>query len=49
MDDHPHFYWEQKGLLTDAPKDNLKISQLPDAPNGSEITKVDVVIRLREK
>jgi len=19
MDDHPHFYWEQKGLLTDAP------------------------------
>jgi Fur family iron response transcriptional regulator len=49
MDDHPHFYWEQKGLLTDAPKNSLQISQLPDAPNGSEITKVDVVIRLREK
>ena len=49
MSDHPHFYWEQKGLLTDAPKNSLQISQLPDAPNGSEITKVDVVIRLREK
>jgi Fur family iron response transcriptional regulator len=49
MDDHPHFYWEQTGLLTDAPKDNLKIYQLPEAPSGAEITKVDVVIRLRDK
>jgi Fur family iron response transcriptional regulator len=46
-DDHPHFYWEGDGRLTDAPKESLKIASLPDAPAGTEIAKVDVVIRLR--
>ncbi|MCV6584507.1 MAG: transcriptional repressor [Marinibacterium sp.] len=45
--DHPHFYWEDDGKLTDAPMDQLVISQLPDAPDGAEIASVDVVIRLR--
>ena len=48
-DDHPHFYWEDEGALTDAPADKLEIRQLPDAPDGTEIAKVDVVIRLRRK
>ncbi|MGB1208486.1 MAG: iron response transcriptional regulator IrrA, partial [Paracoccaceae bacterium] len=30
--DHPHFYWEDDGTLTDAPADQLVISGLPDAP-----------------
>ncbi|MBT8410054.1 MAG: transcriptional repressor [Alphaproteobacteria bacterium] len=47
MDDHPHFYWEDSATLTDAPAQQLKISQLPEAPEGAEISKVDVVIRLR--
>lgn len=46
-DDHPHFYWEDDGSLTDAPADQLEIRQIPDAPDGTEIAKVDVVIRLR--
>jgi Fur family iron response transcriptional regulator len=45
--DHPHFYWEDEARLTDAPSDQLVISQLPDAPDGAEIASVDVVIRLR--
>lgn len=45
--DHPHFYWEDEAKLTDAPSDQLVISQLPDAPEGAEIASVDVVIRLR--
>ncbi len=45
--DHPHFYWEDDGKLTDAPSDQLVISNLPDAPDGAEIASVDVVIRLR--
>jgi len=45
--DHPHFYWEDDDILTDAPSDQLVISQLPDAPDGAEIASVDVVIRLR--
>jgi Fur family iron response transcriptional regulator len=47
MDNHPHFYWEDSGALTDAPTDQIEISRLPQAPAGTEIAKVDVVIRLR--
>ena len=47
--DHPHFYWEDEGRLTDAPTEQLVITQIPDAPDGAEIASVDVVIRLRRK
>jgi Fur family iron response transcriptional regulator len=47
MDDHPHFYWEDSAELTDAPADQLQFTRLPDAPAGTEIAKIDVVIRLR--
>lgn len=47
MDEHPHFYWEDLHRLTDAPKDQLQISGLPDAPPGMQIARVEVVIRLR--
>ncbi len=46
-DDHPHFFWEDKQELTDAPSDELEIARLPDAPEGAQIARVDVVIRLR--
>jgi Fur family iron response transcriptional regulator len=46
-DDHPHFYWEDTGELTDAPAEDLEIARLPQAPEGAEVAKVDVVIRLR--
>jgi Fur family iron response transcriptional regulator len=49
MDDHPHFFWEEERKLTDAPVDQLEIRRLPDLPEGAEISKVDVVIRLRHK
>ncbi|MEY8883345.1 iron response transcriptional regulator IrrA [Donghicola sp. XS_ASV15] len=47
--DHPHFYWEDEARLTDAPAEDLEIISLPNAPDGMEIAKVDVVIRLRRK
>lgn len=47
LDDHPHFYWEDSAELTDAPKEQLEITRLPSAPSGTEIARVDVVIRLR--
>lgn len=47
LDDHPHFYWEDTAELSDAPKDELEIARLPRAPDGTEIAKIDVVIRLR--
>ncbi len=45
--DHPHFFWEEDGALSDAPADELVITSLPNVPEGAEIAKVDVVIRLR--
>lgn len=45
--DHPHFYWEDEARLSDAPADQLIITQIPEAPEGAEIASVDVVIRLR--
>lgn len=47
MTDHPHFYWEDSAMLSDAPASELQISQLPMAPEGAEIASVDVIIRLR--
>ena len=47
LDDHPHFYWEDTAELTDAPKDELEITRLPIAPGGTEVARVDVVIRLK--
>jgi len=46
-DDHPHFYWEDDGSLSDAPVDAVKFANVPEAPEGAEISRVDVVIRVR--
>ena len=47
--DHPHCFWEDEARLTDAPAEELEIKRLPEVPEGAEIAKVDVVIRLRRK
>lgn len=49
VSDHPHFYWEDSSDLVDAPAKELRITSLPQVPAGAEISKVDVVIRLRRK
>lgn len=46
-DDHCHYYWEDEGRVTDAPADAVKFKHLPEPPEGAEISKIDVVIRLR--
>ena len=48
MDDHPHFYWEDSAELSDAPSDELELTRVPRAPEGAEVTRVDVVIRVRK-
>ena len=47
VDDHPHYYYEDENRLTDAPADAIALARMPDAPPGTEIAKIDVVIRLR--
>jgi Fur family transcriptional regulator, iron response regulator len=49
LDDHPHFFIEDEQRLTDAPVDELEIARLPGVPDGFELSRVDVVIRLRRK
>ncbi len=45
--EHPHFFWEDTGTLTDAATERMHITNMPAAPEGAEIASVDVVIRLR--
>lgn len=49
VDDHPHYYWEEDGRLTDAPNDAVRLAGEPVAPQGAEVSRVDMVIRLRRK
>lgn len=48
-DHHPHYYWEDDGYLTDAPATAIQIEGLPTPPENTEISRVDVVIRLRRR
>ena len=47
LDDHAHYYWEDDGRVTDAPADAIRLAAPPQLPEGSELARVDVVIRLR--
>jgi len=48
IDEHPHYYWEATGKLTDAPKKVINFACEPDTPEGTTISRIDVVIRLHE-
>ena len=45
--DHHHFYLEGEDRLIDIPGRDVRIDGLPKAPNGTEILRVDVVVRLK--
>jgi Fur family transcriptional regulator, iron response regulator len=49
VDDHPHYFWEDDGRLSDAPNDAVRLVGTPVAPEGAEVSRVDVVIRLRRR
>lgn len=44
---HHHFFDEESGTLTDIPDDDVEISRLPPPPEGAEIDRVEVIVRLR--
>ena len=46
---HHHFYVECDGRLIDIPGEGIAVSGLPTVPEGSEVERVDVTIRLRPK
>ena len=46
---HHHFYYVDSGDLVDIPASSLQIGTLPDLPPETEVEKVEVVIRLRQR
>jgi Fur family iron response transcriptional regulator len=47
--DHHHFFVEGDETLMDVPDAGITVSDLPEPPEGMEIARVDVVVRLRRK
>ncbi len=43
---HFHFYHEEDGALIDMPADALLVENLPQAPEGTKITQIDVTVRI---
>lgn len=47
--DHHHFYIEAENRIVDVPASQIEVTDLPVAPDGMEIARVDVIVRLRKK
>jgi len=45
--DHHHFFCETTGELRDIPGHHLSVSGLPEPPSGTEIRRVDIIVRVR--
>jgi len=45
--DHHHFYHEGTGRLQDIPGAELNVAELPEPPRGTSVTRVDVIVRVR--
>ncbi|MGL4728995.1 MAG: iron response transcriptional regulator IrrA [Bosea sp. (in: a-proteobacteria)] len=46
---HHHFFIEGEEAMIDVPAEAVDISALPEPPEGMEIARVDVIVRLRRK
>jgi Fur family iron response transcriptional regulator len=49
VSNHHHFYVEGENRVFDIPGDGVGIGAIPEAPEGMEVVRVDVVVRLRPK
>jgi Fur family iron response transcriptional regulator len=46
ISDHHHFFFEESGNLEDIEDDQITVARLPEPPAGTQIERVDVVIRV---
>lgn len=49
ISDHHHFFLEGGDTLMDIPAHDVSVGNLPTPPEGMEISRVEVVVRLRKK
>ncbi|PSC03889.1 transcriptional repressor [Alsobacter soli] len=49
VSNHHHFFVEGENTLHDIEGDQVKVASLPEPPEGMEIARVDVIVRLRKK
>lgn len=45
--DHHHFFIEDEQRIIDIPSNSIRISGMPDTPEGMVVTHVDVIVRVR--
>ncbi len=48
-DEHHHFFVEASGTLEDIPGERVRVTDIPAPPEGTEITRVDVIVRLKPR
>jgi len=46
--DHHHYYFESTGRLMDISIDSVDLKVVPEPPPGSRVSRVDVIVRLRD-
>jgi Fur family iron response transcriptional regulator len=49
LSDHHHFLVEDTNTIFDIPGPHVDVGRLPEAPEGMEIARVDVIVRLKRK
>jgi Fur family iron response transcriptional regulator len=45
--DHQHFFLENEGKLIDIPGEHIAVSGVPTPPAGTQVDRVDVVVRVK--
>jgi len=46
--DHHHFFFEDSDDLVDIDADSIAVTGLPQAPSGTAVSRVDVIVRLKD-
>ncbi len=45
--EHHHFFLEDDNVMFDVPEGQIGVDRVPQAPEGMEISRIDIVVRLR--
>ncbi|MBV8418691.1 MAG: transcriptional repressor, partial [Hyphomicrobiales bacterium] len=47
--EHHHFFVEGENALVDIPNADVIVDKMPAAPEGYEVARVDVIVRVKRK